>query len=88
MESTTITMNEYAKKWERNFDNSYAISLYNCYGLKSLLHLRDDVEIHIADMKHWKIEKRQEWLDAVNAAINEKLTNNQSEHLKSQLKNK
>jgi len=59
-------ISRYAKKWDREEDNNFAVA---CYDMNSVAELRASGELDEADMANWGISDPEEWREAIAAAL-------------------
>lgn len=63
-------ISNYAKRWNRNPLNNFAVACYDC---NTLEELQDTAYVDKTDCKTWDLCER-EWKEAIQAAIDEKLS--------------
>ena len=66
-----MTIKEYAKKWNRDESNNFAVACYDNTISELKNALNNDVDDF--DIKTWDLENSEEYFDAIQAALNEKL---------------
>lgn len=71
---TQITIKEYAKKWDRDENNNFAIACYDNNSVNDLISiLNGNASTFKIDIITWGLTCVEEWQDAIKAALNENL---------------
>lgn len=65
-------INEYAKKWNRDPHNNFAVACFDMNSIDELQAPHAPIDADETDCQNWGITP-EEWSDAVEAALNEKL---------------